>query len=251
MDIPAGLILDPPNLKPWQNVPVRDHIADTFRLPTAFQNDANAAAFGEYWVGAGRDANSMVLFTLGTGVGGGIILDDMILEGEHSHGGRARPHEDRHARTAACGCGRLGLPGGLRQRHRRRQAGTGSPRQRDGSVDPAATWLTKTDEDLPAKVMFEAADGGDELAEEGRGGDRLLPGGRGTNLMHMIDPDMVVFGGGMIAGGGAVPEPHPPSHQGLAFPVPAAKTNVRYAQLGSDAGFIGAAACGRQWAKRA
>src|SRR5919108_3278999 len=49
MDIPAGLILDPPNLKPWRNVPVRDHIAKTFKLPTAFQNDANAAAYGEYW----------------------------------------------------------------------------------------------------------------------------------------------------------------------------------------------------------
>ena len=56
MDIPAGIILDPPNLKPWQNVPVRQHIADSFGLPTAFQNDANAAAYGEFWVGAGRNA---------------------------------------------------------------------------------------------------------------------------------------------------------------------------------------------------
>src|SRR6187549_2651082 len=54
MDIPAGLILDPPNLKPWRNVPVRQHVADTFRLPTAFQNDANAAAYGEFWAGAGK-----------------------------------------------------------------------------------------------------------------------------------------------------------------------------------------------------
>src|SRR6476661_9465449 len=61
MDIPAGLILDPPNLKPWRNVPVRDHIHKVFQLPTAFQNDANAAAFGEFWAGAGRDVHSMVL----------------------------------------------------------------------------------------------------------------------------------------------------------------------------------------------
>src|SRR5207237_6597152 len=72
MDIPAGLILDPPNLKPWQNVPVRQHIHDVFGVPTAFQNDANAAAYGEYWAGAGRGVHSMVLFTLGTGIGGGI-----------------------------------------------------------------------------------------------------------------------------------------------------------------------------------
>src|SRR5271154_1352993 len=51
MDIPGGIILDPPNLKPWRNVPVREHIHKVFGLPTAFQNDANAAAYGEYWVG--------------------------------------------------------------------------------------------------------------------------------------------------------------------------------------------------------
>src|SRR5690348_4634933 len=64
LDIPAGVILDPPNLRPWQNVPVRQHVQDTFRVPTAFQNDANAAAYGEYWAGAGRGTRSMVLFTL-------------------------------------------------------------------------------------------------------------------------------------------------------------------------------------------
>src|SRR5205807_3063996 len=77
MDIPGGMILDPPNLKPWRNVPVRDHVRKVFQLPTAFQNDANAAAFGEFWAGAGKDVHSMVLFTLGTGVGGGIIVGDL------------------------------------------------------------------------------------------------------------------------------------------------------------------------------
>src|SRR5437764_2305845 len=90
MDIPAGVILDPPNLRPWKNVPVRDHIAKVFGKPTAFQNDANAAAYGEYWAGAGRQAGSMVLFTLGTGVGGGIVVGGRgagwVLQGEHSHG---------------------------------------------------------------------------------------------------------------------------------------------------------------------
>jgi glucokinase len=85
MDIKAGLILDPPNLKPWKNVPVRDHIQKAFGKPTAFQNDANAAAFGEFWVGAARGARSMVMFTLGTGVGGG------GHHGRHGHRGRAQP----------------------------------------------------------------------------------------------------------------------------------------------------------------
>src|SRR5215210_5056444 len=60
MDIRKGLILDPPNLKPWRNVPVPAHVAKAFGKPTAYQNDANAAAYGEFWVGSGQDANSMV-----------------------------------------------------------------------------------------------------------------------------------------------------------------------------------------------
>src|SRR5262245_24738820 len=85
MDIPAGPILDPPNLKPWKNVPVRDHVHKEFGLPTAFQNDANAAAYGEFWAGAGKEVHSLVMFTLGTGVGGGIVVGDLVVEGEHSH----------------------------------------------------------------------------------------------------------------------------------------------------------------------
>src|SRR5262245_8596330 len=108
MDIPAGIILDPPNLRPWKNVPVRKHIADVFKIPTAFQNDANAAAFGEYWVGAGRDVKSMVMFTLGAGIGGGVIIDDHVLEGQHSHGAEVGHMKIDLGQTRQCGCGRWG-----------------------------------------------------------------------------------------------------------------------------------------------
>src|SRR5215831_17237673 len=103
MDIPAGIILDPPNLKPWRNVPVRQYVHDVFHVPTAFQNDANAAAYGEFWVGAGREAHSMVLFTLGTGVGG-----DMVVEGEHSHGAELGHVKIEMTNPRQCGCGRWG-----------------------------------------------------------------------------------------------------------------------------------------------
>ena len=86
MDIPEGMLLDPPNLAGWENVPIRQQVADRLGLPTVLQNDANAAAYGEFWVGTGRDAHSLVLWTLGTGIGCGIIIGDAIIEGEHSHG---------------------------------------------------------------------------------------------------------------------------------------------------------------------
>src|SRR5262249_4570520 len=108
MDIPGGLILDPPNLKPWRNVPVRQYVADTFQIPTAFQNDANAAAYGEFWMGAGKEVHSMVLFTLGTGVGGGIVIGDLVVEGEHSHGAELGHTIIEMTNPRQCGCGRWG-----------------------------------------------------------------------------------------------------------------------------------------------
>ena len=109
MDIKLGLILDPPNLKPWKNVQVPGYIKAKFNKPTAFQNDANAAAFGEFWVGAGKEFGSMCLFTLGTGIGGGIIIGDRVLEGEHSHGGEiGHMRIELPDRGRLCGCGRRG-----------------------------------------------------------------------------------------------------------------------------------------------
>src|SRR6202043_121985 len=108
MDIPAGVILDPPNLRPWRNVPVRQHLREVFGVPTAFQNDANAAAYGEYWVGAGKGTRSMVLFTLGTGIGGGIIIGDVVLEGRHSHGAELGHMKIEMTNPRLCGCGRHG-----------------------------------------------------------------------------------------------------------------------------------------------
>src|SRR5258707_5395900 len=108
MDIPGGIILDPPNLRPWQNMPVREPIQERFKVPTAFQNDANAAAMGEFWVGAGKDLHSLVLYTLGTGVGGGIILGGEVVQGEHSHGAEWGHVKIEMSNPGRGGCGRRG-----------------------------------------------------------------------------------------------------------------------------------------------
>lgn len=244
MDIPAGLILDPPNLQPWQNVPVRQYVQDTFRVPTAFQNDANAAAFGEYWVGAGKDVHSMVLFTLGTGVGGGIIIGDLVIEGEHSHGAELGHMKIEMTKPRQCGCGRWGCLEAYasatavvkRAREAVAQDGVRSSLQR----------LLHDDVELTAKDIFDAAATGDEIAQKLVEETAFYLAVGATNLMHTIDPDMVVFAGGMIAAGESFLQRIREHVKTLAFPVPAEKTQIRYAQLGSDAGFIGAAACARQ-----
>ncbi len=247
MDIPAGVILDPPNLKPWRNVPVRQHIHDTFGLPTAFQNDANAAAFGEHWAGAGRGVRSLVMFTLGTGIGGGIIWNDRILEGEHSHGAELGHIKIEMTQPRSCGCGRKGCLEAYAS------ATAVVQRTREALAEDkgrSSLHRLKDPEELTSHTVFDAASAGDELASRIVEETAFYLAVGAINLMHTIDPDMVVFGGGMIAAGESFLERIRHHVRILAFAVPAAKTQIRFAQLGSDAGFIGAAACGRQLVPR-
>jgi len=106
MDIKAGLILTPNNLPGWHNYPIREKLSQTLDKPVTFANDANAASFGEYWVGGGQAFASMILLTLGTGVGGGIIIDNFSIDGEHSHGaeiGHISIDTSDQARVCSCG----------------------------------------------------------------------------------------------------------------------------------------------------
>ncbi len=240
MDIKAGLILDPPNLKPWKNVPVRDHIKGVFKIPTIYQNDANAAAYGEFWVGAGQTAASMVLFTLGTGVGGGIVLGDYILEGEHSHGGELghlRIESPRHGRR--CGCGARGCL----------EAYGSATSVVARARDELAVWrgpsrlkeyYTANNDVLTAKLIFDLADGGDELARQIVDDTAYYLGLGACAAIATVDPEMIVFGGGMAKDEAFRAKIHEYVVR-FGLPHPVRKVKVEFAKLGSDAGFIGAA----------
>lgn len=246
MDIRAGLILDPPNLKPWKNVPVRDYIRNTFGKPTAYQNDANAAAFGEFWVGAARDCRSMVLFTLGTGVGGGIIIDDRIIEGEHSHGGElghlriALPEQGR-----LCGCGARGCleayasaTAVVRRTREALAAWRGPTRLRD--------YFTATDAELTTRLIFDLADNGDELALHIVDETAYYLALGAAAVIAVVDPEMIVFGGGMAEAGESFRARIDTYVRRFGLPYPSKQVRIALAQLGPDAGVIGAAGCARQ-----
>jgi glucokinase len=243
MDIPAGLILDPPNLKPWRNVPVRQSIADAFHLPTAFQNDANAAAYGEFWAGAGKDFRSMVLFTLGTGIGGGIIIGDQVIEGEHSHGGELGHLRIELRDGRPCGCGRRGCleayasaTAVVARTHEALNAAAGESSLQN---------LLREQGELTARDIFRAAEAGDALGSRIVDETAYYLAVGAANAMHSIDPDGICFAGGMTAAGEPFLEKIRGYVREIALPVPAERCQIRYAKLGSDAGFIGAAGCGR------
>ena len=108
MDLHLGLLLEPPNLPGWENFPIRERLADRLKKPVAFQNDGNAAAYAEYWAGAGRNTHSLVMFTLGTGIGGGIVIDGKIIEGRHSHGAECGHIIIEMENGRQCSCGAYG-----------------------------------------------------------------------------------------------------------------------------------------------
>ncbi|HEY4308629.1 MAG TPA: ROK family protein [Pirellulales bacterium] len=248
MDIPAGMLLDPPNLAGWTNFPIRDRLASHAGLPVSFENDANAAAYGEFWVGSGSALRSMVMFTLGTGIGCGIVVDDMVLRGEHSHGAECG-HVIIDCRPDAplCSCGQRGhLEAFCSAKGVVRRVNEALAEGRPTSL----THLGK--EPITPLLLAQAAEAGDELALElVLETARYLAVGV-VNLMHTIDPNGIVLGGAMTFGGHEKPlgknflETVRSEVRRRAFPVLAEKTVIDFASLGGDAGFIGAAGVARQ-----
>jgi glucokinase len=241
MDLEAGMLLDPPNLPGWDNFPIRKRLADRLQKPVTFQNDANAASYGEFWVGAAENDRSLVMFTLGTGIGCGIVVDGMIIQGRHSHGAECGHIIIEMENGRQCSCGAFGHLEGYASA----TALVKRAHEALGSDTSASLLRDLKHDDLTSRAISEAADAGDPLARRlMRETAHYLAVGA-VSLMHTIDPDVVLFGGGMIAAGEPFLEDIRTDIRAMAFPVPAAKTRVEYALLGGDAGFIGAAGCAR------
>lgn len=249
MDIPAGMLLLPHNLPGWIDVPIRQRVAEGLEKPTVLQNDATAAAYGEFWAGSGQEARSLVLFTLGTGIGCGIVVDDCVIEGEHSHGGECGHVIIQMTDDARlCGCGQRGCLEAYAS------ATALVKRAREALDSGRASQITQqldAGNDLTPLLIGEAASRDDELATELVLETARYLGVGAVNLMHTIDPDMVAFGGAMTFGRDETPlgrrflEEIRGEVRRRAFPVPAEKTQIVYATLGGKAGFIGAAGCAR------
>ena len=249
MDISAGMLLKPGNLPTWWDFPIRERVAEACGLPVRFANDANAAAFGEYWQGAGNHSRNMVLLTLGTGIGGGIVLDNYLVEGAHSCGAEcgfiiidsrpeARLDTQKLTGTLEGYCGSYGVVG------RARDALTAG---RDSSLAK----VLKSEGEITPLAIADAAEAGDPLAlEVVMDTAKYLAIGIVT-LIHTVDPDSVVLGGAMTFGGAGHPlgekflqrvrdEVRPRVLSALRDSL-----RIEFARLGGEAGFVGAAGLAR------
>jgi glucokinase len=249
MDIPRGIFLQPHNLPHWHYFPIRDCVAETFGKPTSFANDANAAAYGEFWVGSGQKFHSIIMLTLGTGLGGGIIIGDLSVDGENGHGSECGHIIIDTSHTARmCGCGQ---PGHLEAYCSATALVARVQALIDGGRTSSLTKRITEESPLTALMIAEEADQGDSLAYESIMELGTWLGLGIVSLMHTIDPGAVILGGAMNFGG----QDDPVGRRFLehvrgvvrkhAFPIPAQRTTIDYALLGSDAGYIGAAGIAR------
>jgi glucokinase len=249
MDIKRGYILDPTNIPGWRHFPIREALAKALGKPVTYANDANAAAYGEYWVGSGRNYPSLVMITLGTGVGGGIIIGDLSVEGENSHGseiGHIAVDYGPDARMCPCG-----QPGHLEAYASATAVIARTVEQLRAGRPSSLVGIWSREQKLTGLQIAQAAEAGDELALEVvlTTADYLARGV--VILMHTIDPGAIVLGGAMNFGGSQ----HPLGSQFLArvkqgvdrhaFPLLAQRIVIDFASLGGDAGYIGAAGLAR------
>jgi len=254
LDIPAGTIVRAGNLPGWDDFPLRDRVAAHCGRPVTFANDANAAAYGEYWVGAGREHRSLVLLTLGTGVGGGIIIDDLNVEGAHSHGSECgHMIVDPSPAARMCPCGQ---PGHLEAYASARSLVAIAVEAIAGGAGGALAAAVQGGERLTPILIGRAVEAGDPLAAGILDEAARWLGIGIVSLMHAIDPEAVLLGGAMTFGREAAPagrafiariraEVHARTFAKLAR-----ETVIGYASLGGDAGSIGAAGLARLAARR-
>ena len=249
MDVPSGMLLDPPNLPGWIEYPIRDRLSGEIGLPVAFTNDAASAAYGEYWLGSGKSLPSLVMLTLGTGIGGGIIVRGASIDGENSHGAECG-HIIIDCRDDArvCSCGQ---PGHLEAYASALAVIRRTQEALDFGRTSSLTPRIAAGEPLTPLLLAGEAEAGDELSLQIVLETARYLGIGVTSLMHAIDPSMVVLGGAMTFGGNDSElgrrfiERVREEVRRRAFPVLSAKTPIEYASLGGDAGYLGAAGIAR------
>ena len=219
-----GVVLGAPNLPEFDNYPVRDEIERRLGAPVILENDANAAALGEKWMGAGRDVEDLVLMTLGTGIGGGIIIGGRVL---HGHLGMAAElgHVTVVPNGYPCGCGNAGCV----------------EKYASATAVTAMAQLLNLGNGLTAEDVFNLAAGGNERAKMIFRSVGTSLGTALANLINIFNFPLYLLGGGLL---GAWDQFQPAMIQEVerrSFTFRSHPPRIERATLGADAGLYGAA----------
>lgn len=217
----------------WGVFNIQDELSGLTGLPVKAGNDANVAALGEFWMGGGKGSENMVFVTLGTGVGGGVVIDGKLLYGAHGAGAEIGHLVINRDETAVCGCGKRGCV-------EQYCSATGIVRMAKQRLeqDDAPSSL-RVSAEITCKDIFDAGKAGDAVALEILDRYYALMGEFLANVCTAIDPEVVVLGGGVSKAGTMLLEGVNPYFRKYVFH---AGTDIRFvlASLGNDAGAYGA-----------
>ena len=234
VDLKAGKVFNPPNLPGWSEVSLVRHIESALGLPAVLENDANAAALGEFRYGAGKGARSLVYFTVSTGIGGGIILDGKVWHGLKDAAGEVG-HMTVCPDGPVCGCGSRGcleaMASGpsIARRAREAVAAGRSTRLREVPV------VTSAD-------VVRLAQEGDAVAREVWDAAVMYLGIGVAAVITILAPERVVLGGGVTRAGDFLFEPLRAEVRRRVKLVPVESVPILPAALGPNVGILGAAA---------
>ncbi|NIN70289.1 MAG: ROK family protein [Anaerolineae bacterium] len=239
IDAHSGVVTAPPNLPGWKDVPLKQLIKDRLGLPTALENDANAAALAEHRFGAGRGTKHMIYVTASTGIGGGFILDGRLYAGATGSAAEIG-HMTILPNGPFCGCGNRGCLEALASG--RAIAGEARELVHGGARTRIADLAHGDPDRISAKLVAQAAAEGD--AEAGRILDQAMSylGIGMANLVNLFNPELLVIGGGLTKMGERLFGPVRSIIDQRAFPANAHAVRVIPAELGDDVGVLGAAA---------
>jgi len=239
LDTRKGIVATSPNLPGWHNVQLRDVIAARSGLATYLINDASAAALGEHRFGAGRGFDNLLYLTVSTGIGGGIIINGELYSGADGCAGELG-HITIEADGPQCHCGNFGCLEAMASGWAiSTEAVT---RINQGESSSIIELVDSRLENITAETVAAAARGGDQLACDIVTKAANYLGIGLANLVNIFNPELIVIGGGLSKMGNMLLRPARKVIEERAFRLPAQSVRIVRAQLGSNAGIIGAAA---------
>ncbi|HTH38861.1 MAG TPA: ROK family protein [Pyrinomonadaceae bacterium] len=242
IDVRKGLIMSPSNLLEWAEFPIVDLLNDRFGVPVKLENDANAAAVGEYIYGAGRGYRNIFYLTVSTGIGGGIIIDGNLYHGISTAAGEIG-HTIIQPDGIRCNCGSRGcletICAGVHIARRARE------RLENGEASILSGMVSDIDS-ITARTVVDAVQQGDPLATAIWDETCHFLAIGIANVITLVAPEIVIVGGGVAAAGDLLfvqlrkRVPH------FVSMVPADKINIVPARLGTESGLYGAVAIARE-----
>jgi glucokinase len=233
-----GVIIKSTNMPTFKNVPICRMLNERLGAPIVFDNDANVACWGEYAVGAGKGVKDMVFFTLGTGIGGGIISNGELVHGCDENGAELG-HMIIYPDGRNCNCGQKGCVEAYAS------ADSTARRAAEALEAGAESSLKKVLDEkgqITSKDIYEHLANGDKLAKEITDGTAKALAITCVNMLHTTEPKRIVFAGGMIAAGDALLNRIKDFFDEYIWTLKKEMVEICFATLGEDAGIIGAAA---------